>query len=73
MLLLLSFISCRPTRTYLTQALNLLIVKVLPLSFPPLQVIQKLVKQRKDSIDSYKAGGRDDLVAKEQVGRRVGA
>ncbi|KAG2452917.1 hypothetical protein HYH02_002260 [Chlamydomonas schloesseri] len=32
-----------------------------------IKVIQKLVKQRKDSIDSYKAGGRDDLVAKEQV------
>eukprot|EP00198_Chlamydomonas_reinhardtii_P010538 XP_001699875.1 predicted protein [Chlamydomonas reinhardtii] len=32
-----------------------------------IKVIQKLVKQRKDSIDSYKAGGREDLVAKEQV------
>ncbi|GIL69744.1 hypothetical protein Vretimale_10240 [Volvox reticuliferus] len=31
-----------------------------------IKVIQKLVKQRKDSIESYRAGGRDDLVAKEQ-------
>lgn len=31
------------------------------------QVIQKLAKQRKDSIDSYRAGGREDLVAKEQA------
>ncbi len=45
---------------------------LLPLSLSSWQVIQKLVKQRKDSIDSYKAGGRDDLVAKEQVGH-VGA
>ena len=30
------------------------------------QVIQKMVKQRQDSIESYKAGGREDLVAKEQ-------
>ncbi|KAG2489715.1 hypothetical protein HYH03_011822 [Edaphochlamys debaryana] len=32
-----------------------------------IKVIQKLVKQRKDSIESYKSGGRDDLVAKEQA------
>ncbi|KXZ54029.1 hypothetical protein GPECTOR_5g139 [Gonium pectorale] len=31
-----------------------------------IKVIQKLVKQRKDSIESYKSGGREDLVAKEQ-------
>ncbi|GLC45662.1 hypothetical protein PLESTB_001319100 [Pleodorina starrii] len=31
-----------------------------------IKVIQKLVKQRKDSIESYRAGGREDLVAKEQ-------
>jgi hypothetical protein len=29
-------------------------------------VIQSLVKQRRDSIDQYKAGGRDDLADKEQ-------
>lgn len=29
-------------------------------------VIKKLVKQRKDSIEQYQAGGRADLVAKEQ-------
>ena len=28
------------------------------------QVIQKMSKQRRDSIDSYKAGGREDLVGK---------
>eukprot|EP00879_Flechtneria_rotunda_P017090 GHRR01017898.1.p1 GENE.GHRR01017898.1~~GHRR01017898.1.p1 ORF type:complete len:111 (+),score=41.15 GHRR01017898.1:579-911(+) len=31
-----------------------------------LGVIQKLAKQRTDSIEQYKAGGRDDLVNKEQ-------
>ncbi|GFR46679.1 hypothetical protein Agub_g8296 [Astrephomene gubernaculifera] len=30
------------------------------------KVIQKLVKQRRDSIESYRSGGREDLVAKEQ-------
>lgn len=30
-----------------------------------LQLIGKEVKQRKDSIDAYKKGGRDDLAAKE--------
>ncbi|KAL6761684.1 GatB/Yqey [Haematococcus lacustris] len=30
------------------------------------QVLQKSAKQRRDSIDSYKAGGREDLVAKEE-------
>ncbi|PNH07700.1 hypothetical protein TSOC_005859 [Tetrabaena socialis] len=30
------------------------------------KVIQKMVKQRRDSIDSYRTGGREDLVAKEQ-------
>jgi hypothetical protein len=29
-------------------------------------VIQKMAKQRRDSIDSYLAGGRPDLVEKEQ-------
>jgi hypothetical protein len=33
----------------------------------PAQVIQKMAKQRKDSIESYQKGGREDLVAKEQV------
>ncbi|KAG1670025.1 hypothetical protein FOA52_011181 [Chlamydomonas sp. UWO 241] len=31
------------------------------------KVVQKLVKQRQDSIESYQAGGRDDLVAAEEV------
>ena len=30
-------------------------------------VIQKQAKQRRDSIEQYKAGGRDDLAAKEQA------
>ena len=30
-------------------------------------MIQKAVKQRKDSIESFKAGGRDDLIATEQA------
>ncbi|KIZ02116.1 Uncharacterized protein yqeY [Monoraphidium neglectum] len=32
-----------------------------------ISVVQKLAKQRRDSIDSYKQGGRDDLVAKEEA------
>ncbi|WIA17567.1 hypothetical protein OEZ86_014655 [Tetradesmus obliquus] len=32
-----------------------------------LSVIQKMAKQRRDSIDQYKAGGRDDLAGKEEV------
>lgn len=31
-----------------------------------LEVIKKLVKQRKDSITSYRAGGREDLASKEE-------
>lgn len=31
-----------------------------------LKVIKRLAKQRKDSIDQYKAGGRDDLVKVEE-------
>ncbi|MBP9728219.1 MAG: GatB/YqeY domain-containing protein [Candidatus Moranbacteria bacterium] len=31
-----------------------------------LDVIKKLVKQRKDSITSYRAGGREDLATKEE-------
>lgn len=30
------------------------------------EVVKRLVKQRKDSIEQYKAGGRADLVAKEE-------
>ena len=30
------------------------------------QVVKKLVKQRKDSIEQYTAGGREDLAAKER-------
>ena len=29
------------------------------------QIIAKLIKQRKDSVEQYKAGGREDLAAKE--------
>ena len=32
-----------------------------------LAVFQKMAKQRKDSIEQYKTGGRDDLVAAEQA------
>ncbi len=31
------------------------------------KIIQTLVKQRNDSIEQFKAGGREDLVAKEQA------
>lgn len=30
-------------------------------------VVKRLVKQRKDSIDQYRSGGREDLVAKEEA------
>lgn len=30
-------------------------------------VVKKLVKQRKDSIEQYRAGGREDLVAQEEA------
>ena len=36
-----------------------------------LSIIQKEVKKRKDSIDQYKQGGRDDLVEKEQAQMEV--
>lgn len=31
-----------------------------------LQIINKMIKQRNDSIEQFKKGGRDDLVSKEQ-------
>ena len=31
-----------------------------------IKVLQRSAKQRKDSIESYKAGGRQDLVEKEE-------
>lgn len=31
------------------------------------EVVKRLVKQRKDSIEQYKTGGREDLVAKEEA------
>jgi uncharacterized protein YqeY len=36
-----------------------------------LRVIRALVKQRADSIEQYRAGGRDDLVRKEEAERAV--
>jgi uncharacterized protein YqeY len=30
------------------------------------EILRRLAKQRKESIDAYKAGGRDDLVAEEE-------
>lgn len=36
-----------------------------------LQIIGKEVKQRKDSIDAYKKGGRDDLAAKEEAEMKI--
>jgi len=32
-----------------------------------LAVIEKMIKQRKDSVEQFRAGGRDDLVAKESA------
>jgi uncharacterized protein YqeY len=34
-------------------------------------IIKRLVKQRKDSIKQYQAGGRDDLVEQEQVELKI--
>lgn len=36
-----------------------------------LSVLAKMIKQRRDSIEQYKAGGRDDLVAKEEAEIKV--
>jgi len=36
-----------------------------------LEVLRKQVKQRDDSIEEFKKGGRDDLVAKEQREREI--
>lgn len=36
-----------------------------------LQIINKEVKQRKDSIEAYKKGGRDDLAAKEEIEMKI--
>lgn len=36
-----------------------------------LQIIGKEVKQRKDSIDAYKKGGREDLAAKEEAEMKI--
>ena len=32
-----------------------------------LQIINKMIKQRNDSIEQFKKGGRDDLVSKELI------
>jgi len=36
-----------------------------------LSVLAKMLKQRRDSIEQYKAGGREDLVAKEEAEIKV--
>lgn len=36
-----------------------------------LRIVGKEVKQRKDSVDAYKKGGRDDLAAKEETEMKV--
>ncbi len=36
-----------------------------------LKAIQKEIKQRQDSIDSYKQGGREDLVEKENAEKEM--
>lgn len=36
-----------------------------------LQIIGKEVKQRKDSIDAYRKGGREDLAAKEEAEMKI--
>lgn len=36
-----------------------------------LQIVGKEVKQRKDSIDAYKKGGREDLAAKEETEMKI--
>ena len=32
-----------------------------------MQILAKMIKQRRDSVEQYRAGGRDDLVAAEQA------